>query len=255
MGVTTISKDADIKFENVCFEYIPGKPILDNLSFTVPHGKRIAIIGGSGSGKSTIIRLLYRFFECDSGKITIDGVDLKDYKLEGLRHNVSIVPQDCVLFHNTIYHNIAYGNLNATRDEVIEAASIAELHDSIQNWPQAYDTQVGERGLKLSGGEKQRVAIARAILKNSPILVFDEATSSLDSLTEASIMRALTQATEGRTSIVIAHRLSTVVNCDKILVLNKGKLVESGTHWELLQDPDSFYSALWSSQHEAGTAA
>merc|ERR1719266_2512452 len=199
----TISKESDITFENVSFEYVPGKTILNNLSFTVPHGKRVAIVGGSGSGKSTIIRLLYRFFECDSGKITIEGMDIKDYKLEGLRRNIAIVPQDCVLFHNTIYHNIAYGNLNATRDEVIEAASIAELHDSIQNWPQAYDTQVGERGLKLSGGEKQRVAIARAILKNSPVLVFDEATSSLDSLTEASIMKALDRATKDRTSILI----------------------------------------------------
>ena len=167
----------------------------------------IIAIGNPGSGKSTIIRLLYRFFECDSGKITIDGVDLKDYKLEGLRHNVSIVPQDCVLFHNSIYHNIAYGNLDATRDEVIEAAKTAELHSSIENWPQGYDTQVGERGLKLSGGEKQRVAIARAILKNSPILIFDEATSSLDSITENSIMNALDRATKGRTSILIAHRL------------------------------------------------
>merc|ERR1719322_1558568 len=247
--VQTISKDADIKFEDVCFEYVQGKPILDHLSFTVPHGKRVAIIGGSGSGKSTIIRLLYRFFECDAGKITIEGVELKDYNLDGLRRHVSIVPQDCVLFHNSIYHNIAYGNLDATRDEVIEAAKTAELHSSIENWPQGYDTQVGERGLKLSGGEKQRVAIARAILKNSPILIFDEATSSLDSITENSIMNALDRATKGRTSILIAHRLSTVVNCDCILVLDKGKVCEMGTHNELLSNTDSVYYQLWASQH------
>merc|ERR1719322_1098580 len=246
--VQTISKDADIKFEDVCFEYVQGKPILDHLSFTVPHGKRVAIIGGSGSGKSTIIRLLYRFFECDAGKITIEGVELKDYNLDGLRRHVSIVPQDCVLFHNSIYHNIAYGNLDATRDEVIEAAKTAELHSSIENWPQGYDTQVGERGLKLSGGEKQRVAIARAILKNSPILVFDEATSSLDSITENSIMNALDRATKGRTSILIAHRLSTVVNSDIIFVLDKGKVCEMGTHNELLSNTESVYYKLWSSQ-------
>ena len=247
--VETISKTADIAFHNVSFEYVPGKPILDNLSFTVPHGKRVAIVGGSGSGKSTIIRLLYRFFECNSGKISIGGIDIKDYKLQGIRNDLAIVPQDCVLFHNTIYHNIAYGNLIATKDEVIEAASTAELHNSIENWPQGYDTQVGERGLKLSGGEKQRVAIARAILKNSPILVFDEATSSLDSITESSIMNALDRATKNRTSILIAHRLSTVVNSDIIFVLDKGRVCETGTHNELLSNTNSLYYKLWTSQH------
>ena len=245
----TIAKDADITFENVSFEYLQGKPILNKMSFTVPHGKRVAIVGGSGSGKSTIIRLLYRFFECGSGKITIGGTDIKDYKLECLRHNVAVVPQDCVLFHNTIYHNIAYGNLTASKDKVIAAAATAELHSSIENWPQGYDTQVGERGLKLSGGEKQRVAIARAILKNSTILIFDEATSSLDSITENSIMNALDEATKDRTSILIAHRLSTVVNSDIIFVLDKGEVCESGTHHELLSNPESFYYKLWSSQH------
>ena len=247
--VETISKTADIAFHNVSFEYVPGKPILDNLSFTVPHGKRVAIVGGSGSGKSTIIRLLYRFFECNSGKISIGGIDIKDYKLQGIRNDLAIVPQDCVLFHNTIYHNIAYGNLIATKAEVIEAASTAELHNSIENWPQGYDTQVGERGLKLSGGEKQRVAIARAILKNSPILVFDEATSSLDSITESSIMNALDRATKNRTSILIAHRLSTVVNSDIIFVLDKGRVCETGTHNELLSNTNSLYYKLWTSQH------
>merc|ERR1719357_1079227 len=227
---------AELTFDKVKFSYLPGHPILDGISFTVPAGQKYAIVGGSGSIK----------LGCHS----IDAVSL-----DSLRKSIAVVPQDSVLFHDTIRHNIGYGDLSAKEEDVIQAAELAELHDSILDWPKGYDTQVGERGLKLSGGEKQRVAIARAILKDSPVLVFDEATSSLDSLTEASIMRALTQATEGRTSIVIAHRLSTVVNCDKILVLNKGKLVESGTHWELLQDPDSFYSALWASQHEAGTAA
>ena len=245
----TVPKYADISFENVNFEYVTGKPILDNLSFTVPHGKRVAIVGGSGSGKSTLIRLLYRFFDCDSGKICINGIDIKDYNLEGLRRGVAIVPQDCVLFHNTIYHNIAYGNLNASKEDVLKASSTAELHNSIDNWPQGYDTQVGERGLKLSGGEKQRVAIARAILKDSPILVFDEATSSLDSITENSIMNALDHATKDRTSILIAHRLSTVVNSDIIFVLDKGKVCESGTHHELLSNADSLYYKLWASQH------
>ena len=215
----------------------------------MPAGKRVAIVGGSGSGKSTLVRLLYRFYDCDSGKVCINGIDIQDYALEGLRRNVAIVPQDSVLFHNTIFHNIAYGNLEASQNEVIKAATMANLHNSIENWPQGYETQVGERGLKLSGGEKQRVAIARAILKNSPILIFDEATSSLDSITESMIMNALDHATEGRTSILIAHRLSTVVNSDVIFVLDKGKICESGTHNELLSNTQSLYYKLWSSQN------
>ena len=212
--------------------------------------KSYAIVGGSGSGKSTIIRLLYRFFDPSSGSIRIGGEQIDRVDLTSLRKVISVVPQDSVLLHNTIKHNIAYGNLEATEEEVMEAAKMAELHDSILDWPNGYDTQVGERGLKLSGGEKQRVAIARAILKNTPILIFDEATSSLDSLTENSIMKALGEATKGRTSIIIAHRLSTVVNCDCILVLDKGKVVEQGTHSELLSNQSSLYSTLWHSQHE-----
>lgn len=250
-AATVIGRDADIVFENVRFGYVPGKPILDGLSFTVPHGKRVAIVGGSGSGKSTLIRLLYRFYDCDSGQITVGGTDLRSMRLEDLRRGVAVVPQDSVLFHDTIRHNIRYGRLGASDQQVEQAAATAELHDAILGWPSGYGTQVGERGLKLSGGEKQRVAIARAILKDSPILVFDEATSSLDSITEKSIMSALDRATAGRTSILIAHRLSTVVNCDAILVLDGGKVVDSGTHRELLARPGSLYAKLWSSQNEA----
>eukprot|EP00092_Neocalanus_flemingeri_P098042 GFUD01125027.1.p1 GENE.GFUD01125027.1~~GFUD01125027.1.p1 ORF type:complete len:689 (-),score=208.35 GFUD01125027.1:471-2537(-) len=242
--------NAEISFEKICFEYIHGQKILNEMSFTVPAGKNYALVGGSGSGKSTIIRLLYRFFDPSSGIIKIGGQPIEKVDLLSLRKQISVVPQDSTLFHNTIRHNIAYGNLQAAEKEVFEAAKMAELHESILDWPKGYDTQVGERGLKLSGGEKQRVAIARAILKDTPILIFDEATSSLDSLTENSIMKALGQATEGRTSIIIAHRLSTVVNCDKILVVDKGKVVEQGTHSELLSDKQSLYSALWYSQHE-----
>lgn len=242
---------ADITFQGVSFEYLKGQPILNDLSFTVPHGQRVAIVGGSGSGKSTLIRLLYRFYEPTTGSVRIGGEDIREYDVERLRSNIAIVPQDCILFHNTIKHNIGYGDLAKTEDEVYEAAKMAELHNSIITWPKGYDTQVGERGLKLSGGEKQRVAIARAVLKGSPILVFDEATSSLDSITENSIMRALNKATQGRTSILIAHRLSTVVNCDRILVLDKGRIAESGTHHELIANPESLYTKLWQSQNKA----
>merc|ERR1719420_31706 len=248
----SISRDsAEIAFDKVTFEYIHGQRILNELSFTVPAGGRYAIVGGSGSGKSTIIRLLYRFYEPTNGNIKIGINPIQDLNLDCLRKHIAIVPQDSVLFHNTILHNINYGNLEASEEAVIEAAKMAEIHDSILTWPNAYETQVGERGLKLSGGEKQRVSIARAILKDSPILVFDEATSSLDSITEKSIMKALDKATAGRTSILIAHRLSTVVNCDQILVLDKGKVAESGTHSELLSNPGSLYTKLWNSQHEA----
>ena len=241
---------AAISFDKVTFEYIHGQRILNDLSFTVPAGGRYAIVGGSGSGKSTIIRLLYRFYQPSSGSITMGNKQIEAVDVASLRRNISVVPQDCVLFHNTIRHNIAYGDLEAGEERVERAARMAELHQSILEWPRGYDTQVGERGLKLSGGEKQRVAIARAILKDSPILVFDEATSSLDSITEKSIMRALDEATRGRTSIIIAHRLSTVVDCDSILVLDKGKVVEQGTHSELVEREGSFYRALWLSQHQ-----
>ena len=244
-------ENASIHFSNVNFQYMQGQPILRDLSFYVPPGQSYAIVGGSGSGKSTIIRLLFRFFEPTSGSIRVGNEAISNASLESLRRQIAIVPQDSVLFHNTIKHNIGYGNLSAGGEEVEEAARMAELHNSILEWPNGYETQVGERGLKLSGGEKQRVAIARAILKNSPILIFDEATSSLDSITEQSIMRALGEATRGRTSVIIAHRLSTVVNCDKILVMHRGQIAEMGTHSQLLSNPTSLYFELWNSQHNS----
>merc|ERR1719394_1623028 len=246
----SISRDsAEIAFDKVTFEYIHGQRILNNLSFTVPAGARYAIVGGSGSGKSTIIRLLYRFYQPISGNISVGGQDIQLVDLESIRKGISVVPQDCVLFHNTIRHNIAYGDLTASEETALEAAKMADLHTTIMDWPRGYDTEVGERGLKLSGGEKQRVAIARAILKNSPILIFDEATSSLDSITERGIMEALGHAISGRTSIIIAHRLSTVVHCDNILVLANGKVAESGTHAQLLARENSTYRELWESQN------
>jgi len=248
-ALTLSPQSSDISFSNVSFQYVSGQQILNNLSFTVPSGQSYAIVGGSGSGKSTIIRLLYRFMEPSSGIITVGKKNIASVEVDSLRKQIAVVPQDCVLFHDTILHNIKYGNLEVGDDEVHEAAKMAELHNSILDWPQGYNTQVGERGLKLSGGEKQRVAIARAILKNSPILIFDEATSSLDSITERGIMEALGHAISGRTSIIIAHRLSTVVHCDNILVLANGKVAESGTHAQLLARENSTYRELWESQN------
>ncbi|XP_014283304.1 iron-sulfur clusters transporter ABCB7, mitochondrial [Halyomorpha halys] len=242
-------ENASIEFRNVSFQYIKGKPIFDNLSFTIVPGRKVAIVGGSGTGKSTLIRLLFRFFEPNSGSIFIAGQNIKDVDLESLRRSISIVPQDSVLFHDTIMYNLHYGKMEATEDEVIRASKMANLHNSVMTWPMDYQTQVGERGLKLSGGEKQRVAIARAILKGSPILVFDEATSSLDSITEHNILDALRTATEDKTSICIAHRLSTIMDASEILVLDKGRLAERGTHWSLLSDPNSLYSKMWEIQH------
>lgn len=242
---------ASIVFDNVHFGYIDDHKVLNGVSFEVPSGKKVAIVGGSGSGKSTIVRLLYRFYDPTSGRLLIDGRDLKDLDIDSLRRQIAVVPQDAVLFHDTIKYNIHYGNFDEPEEKVIAASQLAELHDTIQNWPKHYDTQVGERGLKLSGGEKQRVAIARAILKDSPILIFDEATSSLDSITEHKIMTALRRAVENRTSMMIAHRLGTVVNADQILVLENGKIVERGTHRDLLSKPSSFYSHLWAQQQNS----
>ena len=242
--------NAHITLENVSFAYPDSAQILKDMSFSIPAGKKTAIVGGSGSGKSTIVRLLFRFYDPDDGRILIGGHDIRDVTLDSLRRNIGIVPQDQVLFHNTIFYNINYGRVEATSEEVIQAAKMADVHDAIMRMPDGYDTQVGERGLKLSGGEKQRVAIARAILKQPPILLYDEATSSLDSLTEKNILSALEHVTSGRTSLFIAHRLSTVVDADEILVLGEGRVQERGTHQQLLNNPDSFYTYLWHKQHE-----
>ncbi|KFM65309.1 ATP-binding cassette sub-family B member 7, mitochondrial, partial [Stegodyphus mimosarum] len=243
-------EEAEVVFENVTFEYVKGQNILSNLSFKVPAGKKIALVGSSGSGKSTIVRLLYRFYEPQAGKIYVAGKDITEMDVNSLRKAIAVVPQDAVLFHDTIFYNLHYGDFSRPEKDVFEAAKLAELHDSIMKWPFQYNTQVGERGLKLSGGEKQRVAIARAVLKNSPILIFDEATSALDSITEEKILAALHRAAEGRTSICIAHRLSTVMNVDEILVLDKGTVVERGNHNKLISDPSSLYFKLWQKQHQ-----
>ncbi|XP_055629737.1 iron-sulfur clusters transporter ABCB7, mitochondrial isoform X2 [Toxorhynchites rutilus septentrionalis] len=239
---------ASIEFRDVCFKYNNSNQIFDKLSFVIPAGKKFAIVGGSGSGKSSMVRLLYRFFEPASGQILINGQNIREIELDSLRKAIAIVPQDSVLFHDTIRHNIHYGDLTKGQGEVEQAARMADLHDSILKWPKQYSTQVGERGLKLSGGEKQRVAIARAILKNSPILIFDEATSSLDSITEQTILEALSRATEHRTSICIAHRLSTVMDADEILVLENGCIGQRGTHEQLLRS-GGLYTKLWDAQN------
>uniref|UniRef100_A0A8R1YXL0 Iron-sulfur clusters transporter ABCB7, mitochondrial n=1 Tax=Pristionchus pacificus TaxID=54126 RepID=A0A8R1YXL0_PRIPA len=241
--------DIAIKFDNIKFGYQKEKSILNGLSMDIPRGKKVAIVGGSGSGKSTIIRLLYRLYDADEGKITINGHNTQKLTLESLRRNIAVVPQDSVLFHDSIYYNIAYGNPLASKEEVEGAARMADVHNSVLSMPNGYSTIVGERGLKLSGGEKQRVAIARAILKDCPLVVFDEATSSLDALTEATIMRSLKAATGEKTSLFVAHRLSTIKDADIIYVLEDGKVAEKGTHAQLLTKEDSLYSKMWQSQH------
>lgn len=242
---------ASIVFDDVKFGYGDNRKVLNGISFEVPVGKKIAIVGGSGCGKSTIVRLLYRFYDPNSGRVMINGQDIRDIDIDSLRKQIAVVPQDAVLFHDTIKYNVHYGDFSQPEERVLAASQLAELHDTIQNWPKGYETQVGERGLKLSGGEKQRVAIARAILKNSPILVFDEATSSLDSITEHKIMTALKRAVENRTSMMIAHRLGTVVGADQILVLENGQIIERGTHKQLIERPSSLYSHLWQQQQSA----
>ncbi|XP_063490763.1 iron-sulfur clusters transporter ABCB7, mitochondrial isoform X16 [Symphalangus syndactylus] len=216
---------ATVAFENVHFEYIEGQKVLSGISFEVPAGKKVAIVGGSGSGKSTIVRLLFRFYEPQKGSIYLAGQNIQDVSLESLRRAVGVVPQDAVLFHNTIYYNLLYGNISASPEEVYAVAKLAGLHDAILRMPHGYNTQVGERGLKLSGGEKQRVAIARAILKDPPLILYDEATSSLDSITEETILGAMKDVVKHRTSIFIAHRLSTVVDADEIIVLDQPLLI------------------------------
>ncbi|XP_064876087.1 iron-sulfur clusters transporter ABCB7, mitochondrial [Oncorhynchus nerka] len=242
-------QEATIRFEDVYFEYLEGQKVLEGVSFQVPAGKKVAIVGGSGSGKSTIMRMLFRFYEPQKGNIYIAGQNIRDVGLDSLRRAVGVVPQDAVLFHNTIFYNLQYGNMNATPEEVYQVARLAGIHDAILRMPHGYETQVGERGLKLSGGEKQRVAIARAILKNPPILLYDEATSSLDSITEENILNSMKGLVQDRTSVFIAHRLSTIVDADEIIVLNKGKIAERGDHHSLLATPGSLYADLWNTQN------
>jgi ATP-binding cassette, subfamily B, heavy metal transporter len=240
----------EVRFENVSFGYDSRRPILKGVSFAAPAGKTVAIVGASGAGKSTIGRLLFRFYDAGDGRLTIDGQDVRSVTQSSLRAAVGIVPQDTVLFNDTIYYNIAYGRPAATREEVEQAAKLAHIHDFVVTLPDGYETMVGERGLKLSGGEKQRVAIARTILKNPPILLFDEATSALDTHTEREIQTNLAQLSQGRTTLVIAHRLSTVIGADEIIVLDQGRIVERGRHAELLS-MDGAYAALWRRQQQA----
>jgi len=242
-----------IRFDDVKFHYDPDRPILKGVSFEIPAGKTIAVVGPSGAGKSTISRLLYRFYDVIEGSITIDGQDLRDVTQESLRAAIGMVPQDTVLFNDTIAYNIRYGRPGATDAEVRKAAELAQIGHFIESLPKGYDTQVGERGLKLSGGEKQRVAIARTILKGPPILILDEATSALDSKTEEDIKSALDMVSANRTTLVIAHRLSTVVNADEIIVLRDGRIAERGTHSGLLAR-QGLYAQMWSRQREASEA-
>jgi ATP-binding cassette subfamily B protein len=248
----SVSK-GEIKFENVSFAYEPDRPILKNVSFEVPAGKMVAIVGPSGAGKSTISRILFRFYELSGGRVLIDGQNIRDVTQASLRAAIGMVPQDTVLFNDTIEYNIRYGKPDATVAEVREAARLAQIDAFVMTLPQGYHALVGERGLKLSGGEKQRVAIARTILKAPPILMLDEATSALDSHTEHEIQDALERVARERTSLVIAHRLSTVVHADNIIVLDQGVIVERGTHPELLAR-GGLYASLWARQREADEA-
>ena len=234
----------ELEFENVNFAYNGRNSVIENLSLHIPAGKTIAIVGSTGSGKSTLVKLLLRLYEVQSGTISLDGVDIRELDFKNLRSHIGLVSQDVFLFHGTVGENISYGTITATDKEIIAAAKIAEAHEFIKELPQGYETIVGERGQKLSGGQRQRIAIARAVLKNPPILILDEATSAVDNETEAAIQRSLEKITANRTTIAIAHRLSTVRNADRIYVMEYGKLVEQGTHEQLLAQ-QKIYASLW----------
>ena len=243
----------EVEFENVDFGYEDDRQILHGVNFKVPTGNTVAIVGPSGAGKSTISRILFRFYDVNGGRVLIDGQDVRDVTQASLRANVGIVPQDTVLFNDSIRYNIHYGRVEATDDEIVKAAKLAQIHDFVDSLPEGYDSDVGERGLKLSGGEKQRVAIARTILKNPRILLFDEATSALDSQTEKEIQTALRLVSRNRTTLVIAHRLSTIVDADEIIVLEAGHIVERGRH-EVLLAGTGTYAAMWRRQQEQAEA-
>ena len=241
--------NAEVSFNQVGFGYDAQRTILHEVSFDIPAGHTVAVVGASGAGKSTLSRLLFRFYDVNAGSIRIDGQDIRKVTQASLRAAIGIVPQDTVLFNDTIYYNIAYGRPDATREEVLQAARSAHIHSFIESLPQGYDTRVGERGLKLSGGEKQRVAIARAVLKNPAILIFDEATSALDSKSEKAIQDELRHVAQNRTTLVIAHRLSTIVDAQQILVMEHGRIIERGTHRELLEKQGT-YAQMWALQQQ-----
>ena len=248
------SREISVEFASVDFAYDPRRQVLHNVQFSIPAGHSLAVVGESGSGKSTLARLLFRFYDVDGGAVLLNGVDIRKLSQSSLRSAIGIVPQDTVLFNDTLYYNILYGRPDANRDEVIAAAQAARLSGFIEQLPDGYQTRVGERGLKLSGGEKQRVAIARALLKNPAILVFDEATSALDSKTEQAIQSSLDSAASGRTSLIIAHRLSTVMNADEILVLDTGRVIERGKHADLLAQGGR-YAQMWALQQQEAEVA
>jgi ATP-binding cassette subfamily B protein len=242
-----LSEDASIEFRDVSFDYDPKRTIIKNISFNVPNGKKVALVGPTGAGKSTISRLLFRFYDPKEGDIYINNQNIKDISQQSLRKLIGVVPQDTVLFNDTIFYNISYGDPTASSDQVYEAAKSADIHEFVTGLPDGYETLVGERGLKLSGGEKQRVAIARAILKNPAIYFFDEATSALDSSTEKEIQKNLQKISQNKTTLVIAHRLSTAADADEILVLQEGKIIERGNHENLLQIKGK-YAEMWDKQ-------